>query len=93
MSSPVFPSPCVAADVWHTAAAKHPVGSVVRGVVRSVTNYGLFLEIAEGIDGLIHVTDSGLRLLGVPDVGDVVTVRIESFDPARRRVGLGLICR
>lgn len=93
MSSPVFPSPCVAADVWHSAAAKHPVGSVVRGVVHNVTNYGLFIEIAAGIDGLVHTTDPGLALLGVPDVGEVVEVRVALFDPARRRVGLELISR
>lgn len=93
MSLSVSAPPSIASDVWHAAAAKHPVGSVVRGVVRVLTKYGLFLEIAEGVDGLVHVTDSGLTLLGVPDVGDVVTVRIESFDPARRRVGLELISR
>jgi small subunit ribosomal protein S1 len=80
-------------DVWHAAAAKHPVGSVVHGVVRALTNYGAFVEIAEGVDGLVHVTDPGLVLLGVPDVGDDIKVRIDLFDPARRRVGLGLVNR
>lgn len=93
MSSSVSTPPSIAADVWHAAAAKHPVGSVVRGVVRNLTKYGLFLEITEGVDGLVHVTDPGLVLLGVPDVGDAVEVRIASFEPARRRVGLGLISR
>lgn len=86
-------TPPNASDVWHSAAAKHPVGSIVRGVVHNVTNYGLFVEIAAGIDGLVHTTDPGLAFLGVPDVGDQVKVRIASFDPARRRVGLGLISR
>jgi ribosomal protein S1 len=80
-------------DVWHAAAAKYPVGSVLRGRVQNVTNYGLFVEIAEGVDGLVHATDPGLVLLGVPDVGERIQVRIDSFDPARRRVGLGLVSR
>jgi small subunit ribosomal protein S1 len=80
-------------DVWHAAAAKYPAGSVLRGRVHHVTNYGVFVEIAEGVDGLVHVTDPGLVLLGVPDVGDDIKVRIDLFDPARRRVGLGLVNR
>ena len=86
-------SPTVATDVWHAAAAKHPVGSVVHGVVRSVTNYGVFVEITDGVDGLVHVSDPGLVLLGVLNIGDEIQVRIDSFDPARRRLGLGLVCR
>jgi small subunit ribosomal protein S1 len=93
MTIPAPPCSCFATDVWHSAAAKYPVGCVVRGVVRSVTNYGAFVEIAEGVDGLVHVTDLGLVRLGVPDAGAEVNVRIDLFDPARRRVGLGLISR
>lgn len=93
MSTPVSPCSCIATDVWHTAAAEFPVGSVVRGVVRSVTKYGTFVEIAEGIDGLVHATDPGLVLLGIPDVGAEVNVRIDLLDPARRRVGLALVGR
>lgn len=80
-------------SVWHAAAVSHPVGSVVRGVVRTFTSYGAFVRIAEGVDGFVHVTDPGLVLLGVPDIGDEVKVRITSFDPASCRVGLGLVCR
>jgi small subunit ribosomal protein S1 len=80
-------------DVWHAAAARHPVGSVVHGVVRALTNYGAFVEIAEGVDGLVHVTDPALALHGVPEVGERIQVHIDLFDPARRRVGLGLISR
>lgn len=90
---PSISAPSIAIDVWHAAAARHPVGSVVRGVVHNVTNYGLFVEIAEGVDGLVHATDPGLALLGVPDIGDAIKVRLASFDPARRRVGLELISR
>lgn len=93
MSTPVSPCSCIAVDAWADAAAKYPVGSVVRGVVHNVTNYGVFVEIAAGIDGLVHTSDPGLVLLGVPDIGDEIKVRIDSFDPARRRVGLELVRR
>jgi small subunit ribosomal protein S1 len=72
---------------------RHPLGSLVRGVVRTFTNYGAFVEIAEGVDGLVHATDPGLVILGVPDIGDKVKVRVTSFDPVRYRVGLGLVSR
>lgn len=44
-------------DPWLAAAAKYPVNSVHKGIVRNLTNYGLFIELEEGIDGLIHVSD------------------------------------
>lgn len=44
-------------DPWLTAAAKYPVNSVHKGIVRNLTNYGLFVELEEGVDGLIHVSD------------------------------------
>lgn len=93
MSNPVSPCSCFAADAWADAAAKYPVGGVVRGVVGAVTPYGVFVQIAEDVDGLVHATDPGLVLLGVPDVGAEVNVRIDLFDSARRRVGLALVGR
>jgi|688.fasta_scaffold345208_3 hypothetical protein len=86
-------SPPSISSVWHAAAASHPVGSIVRGVVRTFTNYGAFIEIAEGVGGFVYETDPGLVLLGVPDIGDEVKVRVTSFDPPRCRVELGLVCR
>jgi hypothetical protein len=80
-------------SVWLAVEKRHPLGSLVRGVVRTFTNYGAFVEIAEGVDGLVHATDPGLVILGVPDIGDKVKVRVTSFDPVRYRVGLGLVSR
>ena len=93
MSFSVSSSPAVASDVWHSAAAKYPVGSVLRGVVGSVTPYGVFVLIVEGVDGLVHTSDPGLALHGMPEVGEEIEVRIDLFDPARRRVGLALVGR
>jgi small subunit ribosomal protein S1 len=93
MSRSVSTSPTLDTDVWHAAEVRHPVGSVVHGVVRVLTNYGAFVEIAEGVDGLVHASDPGLALHGVPEVGERIQVRIGLFDPARRRVGLALVGR
>jgi small subunit ribosomal protein S1 len=86
-------SPTLATDAWHAAAAKHPIGSVLGGVVHRISHYGFFIEISDGVDGFVHASDPGLVLLGVPNIGDEVKVRIDSFDPARRRVGFGLVSR
>lgn len=45
------------ADPWADIATKYPVGSKHKGVVRNMTNYGLFVELEEGVDGLVHVSD------------------------------------
>jgi small subunit ribosomal protein S1 len=45
------------ADPWENIVAKYPVGSRHKGIVRNMTNYGLFLELEEGVDGLVHVSD------------------------------------
>ncbi len=45
------------ADPWVDIAAKYPVGSKHKGIVRNMTNYGLFVELEEGVDGLVHVSD------------------------------------
>ena len=80
-------------SVWRAVEKRHPLGSLVRGVVRTFTNNGAFVEIAEGVDGLVDATDPGLVILGVPDIGDEVKVRVTSFDPVRYRLGLGLVSR
>ncbi|HEX8204310.1 MAG TPA: 30S ribosomal protein S1, partial [Isosphaeraceae bacterium] len=56
------------ADPWDQVAQKYPPGSVVKGKVRNIANYGAFVEIEEGIDGLLHVSDmSWTRKIGHPN--------------------------
>lgn len=90
-------SPPGISSVWHAPAASRRGGSAVRGVVRTFTqygpNYGVVVEIAEGVVGFVSEKDPGLMLLGLPGIGDEVKVRVTSFDPARCHVGLGLVCR
>jgi small subunit ribosomal protein S1 len=80
-------------DPWIAAAERFPVGSSFVGLVRAITPYGAFVEITEGIDGLVHKSDPGLAADIAPAIGDHVLVRVLSFDPARSRLGLGVVGR
>src|SRR5262249_20147760 len=80
---------------WDKVAERYPTGTQVEGVVRNLTNYGAFIEIEEGIDGLLHVSDmSWVRKVGHPsDVlnkGDKVKCVVLSVDQDKRRIALGL---
>ncbi|HXG10372.1 MAG TPA: 30S ribosomal protein S1 [Gemmataceae bacterium] len=80
---------------WDKVAEKYPPGTVIKGVVRNLTNYGAFIEIEEGIDGLLHVSDmSWVRKVAHPSEvvqkGQEVTCVILNVDQERKRVALGL---
>lgn len=80
---------------WDKVAERYPTGTQVEGIVRNLTNYGAFIEIEEGIDGLLHVSDmSWVRKVGHPsDVlnkGDKVKCIVLSVDQDKRRIALGL---
>ncbi len=85
----------IEANPWTQVEAKYPPGTVIRGRVRNLTNYGAFVEIEEGIDGLLHVSDmSWTRKVGHPSEilkkGDEVEVVVLSVDQDRKRVALGM---
>lgn len=71
-------------DPWNDAANQIPVGGVVSGPVVSVADFGAFVRIAPGVDGLVHRS----KLSRVPSQGDTLEVRILSVDPSARRVEL-----
>jgi small subunit ribosomal protein S1 len=80
---------------WEKVAERYPPGTVITGVVRNLTNYGAFIEIEEGIDGLLHVSDmSWVRKVGHPSEvvqkGQEVKCVILNVDQERKRVALGL---
>jgi small subunit ribosomal protein S1 len=80
---------------WDKVAERYPPGTQITGVVRNLTNYGAFIEIEEGIDGLLHVSDmSWVRKVGHPsevvNKGDKVKCVILNVDQDRKRVALGL---
>jgi small subunit ribosomal protein S1 len=82
-------------DPWETAAERYPVGSRVVGRVMSITDYGAFVELEPGIEGLIHITEmTWSRRLKHPSkvvkVGDQVQAVVLSVQPAERRISLGI---
>ncbi|MDZ7372527.1 MAG: 30S ribosomal protein S1 [candidate division KSB1 bacterium] len=81
-------------DPWEELEKKYPVGAEVEGRVRNLTNFGAFVELEEGIDGLIHISDLSwtkkIRHPGeVLEKGQVVKVRVLEVDRERRRISLG----
>jgi small subunit ribosomal protein S1 len=80
---------------WDKVAERYPPGTMVHGTVRNLTNYGAFIEIEEGIDGLLHVSDmSWTRKISHPsevvEKGQAVECKVLSVDQHRRRIALGL---
>jgi len=80
---------------WDTAAERYPVGSVVNGKVRNLTDFGAFVELEEGIDGLIHISDmSWNRRLKHPNEvlkkGDAVQARVINVDAENQRLSLSI---
>ena len=76
------------ADPWQQAAQRFEVGQAVPGQVTRVTNFGVFVDLGEGVDGLLHVSRLGEH--PVPQEGESLLVRILNIDPARQRIGLAL---
>jgi small subunit ribosomal protein S1 len=80
---------------WAVASQKYPQGTIVNAVVRGVTNYGAFVQIEEGIDGMIHISDlSWTRKYSHPNEalqkGDQVKCVVLDIDPEKQRVSLGV---
>ncbi len=81
-------------DPWTTIEEKYPVGAVVTGKVRNLTAFGAFVELEEGIDGLVHISDMSWtkRIQHPSEVmkkGDKVEVKILKIDHENRRISLG----
>ncbi len=81
-------------DPWDTLGEKYPIGSRHEGKVRNLTNFGAFVELEEGIDGLIHISDLSwtkkIRHPGeVVKKGDTIEVIVLNVDRENRRISLG----
>ena len=82
-------------DPWHTVAEKYPVGSKIQGKVISLMDYGAFVELESGIEGLIHISEmSWTRKVAHPSkilqIGQMVEVAVLNVDLHHRRISLGL---
>ncbi|MGX7885283.1 30S ribosomal protein S1 [Enterobacter hormaechei] len=82
-------------DRWVAIAKRYPEGTKLTGRVTNLTDYGCFVEIEEGVEGLVHVsemdwTNKNIHPSKVVNVGDVVEVMVLDIDEERRRISLGL---
>jgi small subunit ribosomal protein S1 len=82
-------------DPWSTVEEKYPVDSIVTGKVTNVVDYGAFVELEEGVEGLVHVTEmSWSRRLVHPskmmNKGDIIEARVLDIDTDRKKISLGL---
>lgn len=82
-------------DPWQTIDSKYPVGKIISGKVRNLTAFGAFVELEEGIDGLVHISDMSWtkRIQHPSEVmkkNDTVEVKVIKIDHENRRISLGL---
>ena len=83
------------ADPWNTLEERLPLGTKVKGQVKSLTDYGAFVELEDGIEGLLHISDmswtSNLKTPGdLVKKGDDVEVKVLNIDKEKRKISLGL---
>ena len=82
-------------DPWEAAAEKYPVGTVLNGRIRNLADFGAFVEIEDGMEGLIHISDvSWTERIKHPSEkfkkGDTVEANVLKVDPQNRRLSLGI---
>ncbi|NQD37392.1 30S ribosomal protein S1 [Permianibacter sp. IMCC34836] len=82
-------------DPWVQISRRYPAGAKLRGKVTNLTDYGCFVEIEEGVEGLVHVsemdwTNKNIHPSKVVSVGDEVEVMVLEIDEERRRISLGI---
>jgi len=81
-------------DPWSTVAQRYPMGSRITGKVVRLTDFGAFVELEPGVDGLLHISQMSSRPINRPDdlvsVGDELTLLVIRVDPNERRIGLSL---
>jgi len=81
-------------DPWHQIAIEHPVGSTIRGKVTSLTDFGAFVEIKPGIEGMIHISEVSSdkidALSDVLEVGQEVEAVVLRISPENKKIGLSI---
>ncbi|AEH44030.1 ribosomal protein S1 [Thermodesulfatator indicus DSM 15286] len=81
-------------DPWESVPEKYPVGSVVTGKVSNVTDFGVFVELEEGVEGLVHVSEISDKKVKTPvgmfEPGQEVKAKVVKIEPESRRIGLSI---
>ena len=81
-------------DPWESIPQRFPIGSIVSGPITNVTDFGLFVELEEGIEGLVHVSEISKEKIKSPvgqfKPGDTITARVINISPKDRKIGLSV---
>ena len=81
-------------DPWESAAERYEVGKEITGTVTNVTDFGVFVELEEGIEGLVHVSEISKEKIKTPvgmyNVSDLLTARVMNINSEERRIGLSI---
>ncbi len=81
-------------DPWEEIPKKYPTGSLVNGVITNVTDFGIFVEVEEGVEGLVHVSEVSKEKIKTPvglyKVGDTITAKVINVARKERRIGLSI---
>jgi len=81
-------------DPWKTVAERYEVGKEIAGTVTNLTDFGVFIELEEGIEGLVHVSEISKEKIKTPigkySIGDVITAKVMNINSDERRIGLSI---
>ncbi|MGD9251017.1 MAG: S1 RNA-binding domain-containing protein, partial [Desulfobacterales bacterium] len=84
----------LADDPWKTVAERYEVGKEITGTITNLTDFGIFVELEEGIEGLVHVSEISKEKIKTPvgmyNVGDVITAKVMNINSDERRIGLSI---
>jgi small subunit ribosomal protein S1 len=81
-------------DPWKSVAERYQVGKEITGTVTNLTDFGVFVELEEGIEGLVHVSEISKEKIKTPvgkyNIGEVITARVMNINSDERRIGLSI---
>jgi small subunit ribosomal protein S1 len=81
-------------DPWKTVAERYEVGKEITGTITNLTDFGIFVELEEGIEGLVHVSEISKEKIKTPvgqyNIGEVITARVMNINSDERRIGLSI---
>ena len=81
-------------DPWKTVADRYEVGKEITGTITNLTDFGIFVELEEGIEGLVHVSEISKEKIKTPvgqyNIGEVITAKVMNINSDERRIGLSI---
>ncbi len=81
-------------DPWKTVAQRYAVGTIITGTITNLTDFGIFVELEEGVEGLVHVSEISKEKIKTPvgrfNVNDTITAKVMNINTEERRIGLSI---